>query len=94
MTDQKNRNRPPDEEPDLGPPEYAPEMESAMGGTSDAGTAADDAGEAASFDRGLPDDETRRTSRSNQTPGAKTSADEGTRGTSGGTTPPDEYSTP
>jgi hypothetical protein len=69
-------------------------MESGMGGTSDAGTAADDAAEAANFDRGLPDDETRRTGqrRTNRTPGAKTSADEGTRDTSGGTTPPDEYS--
>jgi hypothetical protein len=33
--------------------------ESAMGGTSDAGTAADDAAEAATLRRGLPDDKTR-----------------------------------
>jgi hypothetical protein len=91
MQYQDNRNRPPDEEPDLGPPEYTPEMESAMGGTSDAGTAADDAAEAAAFKRGLPDDETRRR---HKTPGAGTSADEGTRGTSGGTTPPEDFPSP
>ena len=33
--------------------------ESGMGGTSDAGTAADDAAEAAAYRRGLPDDKTR-----------------------------------
>ncbi|HKO15267.1 MAG TPA: hypothetical protein VJU87_03455 [Gemmatimonadaceae bacterium] len=33
-------------------------MEAGMGGTSDAGTAADDAAEAAAFHRGLPDDKT------------------------------------
>lgn len=37
-------------------------MSSAMGGTSDAGTAADDAAESAAFGIGLPDDRTRRTS--------------------------------
>lgn len=37
------------------------QMESGMGGTSDAGTAADSATEDALFDRGLPDDRTRRT---------------------------------
>lgn len=36
------------------------EPESGMGGTSDAGTAADAALEDALFDRGLPDDRTRR----------------------------------
>jgi hypothetical protein len=61
--------------------------ESGMGGTSDAGTAADDAAEAAALHRGLPDD---RTQRSGQTPGAGTSADQGTRGLSGGTTSPEE----
>ena len=37
-------------------------MSSAMGGTSDAGTAADDAAESAAFGIGLPDDRTRGTS--------------------------------
>ena len=37
-------------------------MSSAMGGTSDAGTAADDAAESAAFGIGLPEDRTRRTS--------------------------------
>ena len=37
-------------------------MSSAMGGTSDAGSAADDAAESAAFDIGLPDDRTRQTS--------------------------------
>src|SRR5919202_6576610 len=48
--------------------------ESGMGGTSDAGTAADDAAEAAALNRGLPDD---RTQRAGLTPGANTSADQG-----------------
>jgi hypothetical protein len=61
--------------------------ESGMGGTSDAGTAADDAAEAAALHRGLSDD---RTQRSVQTPGAGTSADEGTRGFSGGAISPEE----
>ena len=60
--------------------------ESGMGGTSDAGTAADDAAEAAALHRGLPDD---RTERTGQTPGAGTGADQGTRGLSGGTTSPE-----
>jgi hypothetical protein len=61
--------------------------ESGMGGTSDAGTAADDAAEAAALHRGLADD---RTQRNVQTPGAGTSADEGTRGFSGGAISPEE----
>ena len=64
--------------------------ESGMGGTSDAGTAADDAAEAAALHRGLPDDRTQRTV---QTPGAETSADQGTRGLSGGATSPEEQRT-
>ena len=40
------------------PPEDRAEIEGSMGGTSDAGTAADDAAEAAAFHRGLPDDKT------------------------------------
>jgi hypothetical protein len=43
----------------------APEPpESGMGGTSDAGTAADDAAEAAAYNRGLPNDLTQQTGRS------------------------------
>src|SRR5918911_1526597 len=61
--------------------------ESGMGGTSDAGTAADDAAEAAALHRGLPDD---RTQGAPQTPGAGTGADQGTRGLSGGATSPEE----
>lgn len=41
------------------PPEGGAEVEASMGGTSDAGTAADDAAEAAAFHRGLPDDKTK-----------------------------------
>lgn len=37
-------------------------MSSAMGGTSDAGSAADDAAESAAYDVGLPDDRTQQTS--------------------------------
>src|ERR687884_528110 len=51
--------------------------ESGMGGTSDAGTAADDAAEAAAPHPGLPEDRTQRTV---QTAGAETSADQGARG--------------
>ena len=58
--------------------------ESGMGGTSDAGGAADDAAEAAAFRRGLPDDATQG---ANMTPGAGTGTRQGTRGTSGGQTP-------
>ena len=61
--------------------------ESGMGGTSDAGGAADDAAEAAAFRRGLPDDATRGV---NTTPGAGTGHRQGTRGTSGGQTPGDD----
>lgn len=44
-------------------PGYAPDvMSSAMGGTSDAGSAADDAAESAAFDIGLPDDRTQQAS--------------------------------
>jgi hypothetical protein len=57
------------------------QLESAMGGTSDAGTAADDAAEAAALNRGLPDDRTQGTS---ETFGARTSADQGTYGSFGG----------
>jgi hypothetical protein len=84
-----NERREPPERP-YGSPENAPEMEGAMGGTSDAGTAADDAAEAAELDRGLEDDRTRHRTRSpHKTEGAGTNADQATRGTSGGTTPPD-----
>jgi hypothetical protein len=65
----------------------AGQPESAMGGTSDAGTAGDDAAESAALRRGLPDDRTQWTG---QTPGAGTSADQGTRGLSGGATSPEE----
>jgi hypothetical protein len=53
-----------------------------MGGTSDAGTAADDAAQAAAYHEGLPDDRTKWTS---TTPGAGTNADRGARGSSGET---------
>jgi phosphoribosylaminoimidazolecarboxamide formyltransferase/IMP cyclohydrolase len=59
-----------------------------MGGTSDAGTAADDAAEAAALDRGLPDDRTQRT---RQTPGGGTNADQGTRGVDGSSAMPGEF---
>jgi hypothetical protein len=61
--------------------------ESAMGGTSDAGSAADDAAEAAAFHRGLPDDATQAVPK---TPGAGTGLDKGTRGLSGGQTPEED----
>ena len=61
--------------------------ESGMGGTSDAGTAADDAAEAAALRRGLPGDATRGSERMS---GGSTGSDQGTRGTSGGTTAPEE----
>ena len=54
--------------------------ESGMGGTSDAGTAADDAVEAAALGRGLPDDATQSFP---ETEGAETSADKGLRGFGG-----------
>ena len=64
--------------------------ESGMGGTSDAGTAADDAAEAAALGRGLPDDRTQGIS---QTPGAGTRRDQGMRGSPGGTSPLEEPTT-
>lgn len=73
MTKQTDRGRPAEQQGD-GQPENARELqdpssvaaqadrvESGMGGTSDAGSAADSAAEDAAFDRGLPDDRTRRT---------------------------------
>lgn len=61
--------------------------ESAMGGTSDAGGAADDAAEAAAFHRGLPDDATQGVPK---TPGAGPAHRAGTRGSSGGQTPEED----
>jgi hypothetical protein len=58
---------------------------SGMGGTSDAGSAADDAREAANYRRGLPDDRTRFP----HTEGAKNGLDQGTRGLGGSNPPPE-----
>ena len=64
-----------------------PAPESAMGGTSDAGTAGDAAAEAAALGIGLPDDRTQQLPR---TEGTGTGTDKGTHGLSGGDTPPDD----